>query len=229
MSPNALAGATVVFDLDGTLIDTAPDLIGATNHVLSQLALPPRPAEALKPWISFGARRMIVEALRQSGVQHSQGDVDRLLAAFLIHYEDNIARESRPFPHVIEEIAQLKAAGANIAICTNKREVLSLKLLGQLELTALFAAIVGRDTLAVCKPHPGHLTGTIERAGGRAERAVMVGDSGVDIATARAARVPVVGVTFGYSDAPISSLDPDVTIDTYAGLSDLLDGLLRLD
>lgn len=216
-----------MFDLDGTLIDTAPDLIGATNHVLASLGLAPRPANSLKPWISFGARRMIEEALKQSAAARPEPEVDQLLAAFLAHYEDNIARESRPYPHVIEEIALIRQAGARVAICTNKREALALKLLQSLGLTEHFAAIIGRDTLPVSKPDPGHLTGTIARAGGRVDRAVMVGDSGVDVATARAARVPVVGVTFGYSDAPISSLNPDVTIDTYAHFTGLLARLLR--
>ncbi len=215
-----------MFDLDGTLIDTAPDLIGATNHVLTGLALAPQPAESLKPWISFGARRMIEEALKQSAVTHSELEVGRLLETFLAHYEHNIAQASRPFPHVIEEIALIKDAGARVAICTNKREALALKLLQSLGLTDHFSAIIGRDTLPVSKPDPGHLIGTIARAGGRLQRAVMVGDSGVDIATARAARVPVVGVTFGYSDAPISSLNPDVTIDTYEQLTGVLARLL---
>lgn len=219
-------GATIVFDLDGTLIDTAPDLIGATNHVLAGLSLPPRPAASVQPWISFGARRMIVEALKQSGTAFTASEVDRLLTIFLDHYEANIARASRPYPHVLDEIARLRGAGANIAICTNKREALALKLLDSLRLTDLFGAIIGRDTLPVSKPDPGHLVGTIARAGGRLERAVMVGDSGVDIATARAAGVPVVGVTFGYSDVPIRELSPDIVLDTYANLSGVLGTLI---
>ncbi len=225
MSRSPLNGATIVFDLDGTLIDTAPDLIGATNHVLAGLSLPPRPAAAVQPWISFGARRMIEEALNQSGAVQSQTEVDKLLGIFLDHYEANIARGSRPYPHVLDEISRLTSAGASIAICTNKREALAFKLLDALRLTELFAAIVGRDTLPVSKPDPGHLTGTIRRAGGRVDRAIMVGDSGVDIATARAAGVPVIGVSFGYSDVPIRELNPDATIDTYANLSDVLGAL----
>ncbi|MGD9669725.1 MAG: phosphoglycolate phosphatase [Hyphomicrobiaceae bacterium] len=228
MSVSLFSGATIVFDLDGTLIDTAPDLIGATNHVLAGLSLPPRPANAVEPWISFGARRMIEEALKQSGVRQSQTEVDKLLGVFLDHYEANIASGSRPYPHVLDEISRLTSAGAKVAICTNKREALAFKLLDALRLTELFAAIIGRDTLPVSKPDPGHLIGTIERAGGRMERAIMVGDSGVDIATARAAGVPVVGVSFGYSDVPIRELNPDVAIDTYANLSDVLGTLFTV-
>lgn len=226
MTRQDLDGSTVVFDLDGTLIDTAPDLVGATNHVLSGLSLPPRPEAAVRPWISFGARRMIEEALEQSGQPRPAAEVDRLLALFLDHYEANIARGSRPYPHVLDEIRQLRSQGARIAVCTNKREALAVRLIETLALGDLFAAVIGRDTLAVSKPDPGHLTGTIARAGGIPTRAVMIGDSGVDIATARAARVPVVGVTFGYSDVPMRDLGADVTIDSYANLSGVIRHLL---
>lgn len=222
-----LADATIVFDLDGTLIDTAPDLVAATNHVLEGLSLPPRPAAGLRPWISFGARRMILEALNQSGVAaRPEAEVDALLARFLGHYEDNIARFSRPFPLVVEEMGRLRAAGARLAVCTNKRENLSVKLLDALSLGGHFAAILGRDTLPVCKPDPRHLTETIARAGGRLQRAVMVGDSAVDIATARAAGIPVAGVSFGYSETPIAELNPDLVIDDYGGMTALVAGLL---
>ncbi len=228
MSNSLFSGATIVFDLDGTLIDTSPDLIGATNHVLAGLSLPPRPADAVRPWISYGARRMIEEALDQSNATRSAPEVDRLLEAFLDYYENNIARGSRPYPHVLEQIDYLAGSGAKVAICTNKREALTLKLLDALRLTDRFDAIVGRDTLPVSKPDPGHLIGAIERAGGRLERAVMIGDSGVDVATARAAGIPIVGVTFGYSEVPIRQLDPDVAIDTHADLSDVLKVLLAV-
>lgn len=218
VKPSSLAGTTIVFDLDGTLVDTAPDLIGATNHALARLDLPARTAAELRPWISFGARRMIVEALSLSMHTASETEIDALLEIFLVHYEDNIARESRPFPHVTEAMARLRQEGALLAVCTNKREALSLKLLDALQLTAQFAAIVGRDTLPVSKPHPGHLTGTIARAGGRTNAAFMVGDSAVDIATARAAGVPVIGVTFGYTDTPISELGPDIVLADYREL-----------
>lgn len=226
MTASPLKNSTVVFDLDGTLVDTAPDLVNATNHVLASLSLPPRPSESLRPWISHGARRMIVEALAQSGRTSSETETDRLLDMFLIHYEANIARDSRPYPHVVAEIETLRNSGARVAICTNKREALTLKLLDALELSSLFAAIVGRDTLPVSKPDPRHLIETIARAGGQPAHAVMVGDSRVDVSTARAAGIPIIGVTFGYSDRPISSFNPDVTLDDYVALSSHVAALL---
>jgi phosphoglycolate phosphatase len=209
---------TVVFDLDGTLVDTAPDLVGATNHALADLGLPAVSAHLLRPWISFGARRMIVEALIHSQSPRPEADVDRLLELFLIYYEANIARESRPFPGAIDALTTLSAAGARLAVCTNKREGLSRSLLRALSLDRHFHGLAGRDTFPVCKPHPEHLLGAIRLAGGDPARALMVGDSDVDIRTAKAAHVPVVAVSFGYTEIPVAELGPDRVIDHYAAL-----------
>lgn len=218
MSLSPLRDATIVFDLDGTLVDTAPDLVGATNHALASLGLAAREARELRPWISFGARRMLVEAMIASQAPATEDEIDRLLVLFLAYYEANIARESRPFAGSMEVVAALRAAGARLAICTNKREALTARLLAELGIADAFDAVVGRDTLPVCKPDPRHLTEAIGRAGGDAQRAVMVGDSAVDINTARAAGVPVVGVTFGYSETPIAELAPDALMDDYVEL-----------
>ena len=181
-------GLTVVFDLDGTLVDTAPDLAGATNHVLAHLGLSGLPAETLRPWVSYGARRMITEALAQSRNPLPAAAIDELLERFLAFYSRNIAQESRPFDGVVAELDRLRALGITLAVCTNKREELSRSLLHELRLTSYFAAIAGRDTFPVSKPHPDHLIGAIRLAGGDPGRAIMIGDSAVDIAAARAAR-----------------------------------------
>jgi len=209
---------TVVFDLDGTLVDTAPDLIGATHHALSDLGLPLIPAHLLRPWISFGARRMIVEALAHAGTPLPDPEIDRLLGLFITYYEANIARESRPFPGAIEAINTLTANGARLAICTNKRESLSRALLKALDLDRHFHGLAGRDTFPVCKPDPDHLLGAIRLAGGQPTHALMVGDSDVDIRTAKAAHVPVVAVSFGYTEIPVTELGPDRVIDHYHDL-----------
>ena len=143
---------------------------------------------------------------------------ERSLDRFLEHYLANIAHESRPFPGVEDVLDALAAEGAALAVCTNKREAWSRLLLDLLGMTPRFRAIAGRDTFAVCKPDPGHLTGVIAAAGGDPARAIMVGDSGVDVATARAAAVPVIGVTFGYSDTPLAALGPDAVIGHYREL-----------
>jgi phosphoglycolate phosphatase len=206
---------TIAFDLDGTLVETAPDLIRATNHVLGIAGLEPVEPVAIRPSISFGGRAMIVRALEIRGARLAEAEVDRLLDIFLQHYADNIAVESHAFPGLETALDQLAGQGARLAVCTNKREGLSRQLLEALGLVSRFAAIAGRDTFSVYKPHPDHLTGAIRLAGGDPKLAVMIGDSDTDIRTARAAGVPVIGVPFGYTDTPIEQLGPDAVIPHY--------------
>jgi phosphoglycolate phosphatase len=208
-------GVTLVFDLDGTLVDTAPDLIGAANHVLGLRGLEPVAAVKLRPHISFGARQMIVRGLAEHGERLPDQEIDGLLATFLTFYADNIANESRPFPTLIETLHHHKAAGAKLAVCTNKNERLSRLLLTKLDMIDLFAAVAGRDTFPVWKPHPDHLTGVIRMAGGDPARAIMVGDSDTDISTARAAGIPCIAVDFGYTDVPVTKLNPTSVISHY--------------
>ncbi len=213
-----LRGWTIAFDLDGTLVDTAPDLVLATHHALATLGAPPVAQRHILPWVSFGARRMITESLAVLGRAESEPTVDRALNDFLVHYAANIAVESRPFPGAVQALDDLARRGARLAVCTNKRQDLSLALLDALGLSRRFAAIVGRDAVPRSKPHPDHLLAAIARAGGSPHRAVMVGDSEVDIETAQSARVPVVAVTFGYPGRPVADCAPDAIIDHYDAL-----------
>lgn len=222
-----LSDCTIVFDLDGTLVDTAPDLAAAANHVFERIGLAPVSPAELHPYISRGSRAMIEAGLRLHGVTKSEAEVGELHELFLPYYEANIAVLSRPFEGVPELLDVLRGAGARIAVCTNKFEVLSRSLLGQLRLDDKLAAVAGRDTFAVCKPDPGHLTCTIALAGGSVERAVMVGDSEVDVATAIAAKVPCIGVSFGYTPRPIRELGADVVIDHYREFLPALQSVLR--
>ena len=170
------------------------------------------PAETIRACVGHGARVMIEEALRRAS---AQDDVDRMLAEFLVHYEANIAAESRPFPGAVAALDSLAAQGATLAVCTNKREHLSRRLFQELHIEGYFAAIAGRDTFAVSKPNPGHLTGTIALAGGDPSRAIMVGDSEVDLRTARAASVPAILVSFGYAASPLDGVAPAAVIDHF--------------
>jgi phosphoglycolate phosphatase len=226
--PLDLTGVTIVFDLDGTLVDTAPDLAAAANHVFGLIGLAPIPPAALHPMIGRGSRAMIEEGLRLHGVVKRPDEVSRLHELFFAYYADNIAVLSRPFEGIPAVLDALLQGGARLAVCTNKFEGLSRTLLRQLALHERFAAIAGRDTLDVFKPAPGHLTGTIAMAGGRPERAVMVGDSEVDIATAAAAGVPSIGVTFGYTMVPVRELNPTTTIDHYREFMGALERVLRV-
>lgn len=221
-----MRGATIVFDLDGTLVDTAPDLWAATNHALGTAGVAAVPAETLRPWIGYGARRMIVESLASAGRVMGDAEIDGMMESFLLHYAENVARESRPYPGAVEALDVCAAQGATLAVCTNKREALALALLRALDLHGRFAFIAGRDTFPVSKPHPDHLLNTIYLSDGDPARAIMVGDSAVDIETAKSASVPIVAVTFGYSERPVREFAPDATIDHFGELAPVLDGLL---
>lgn len=218
--------STIVFDLDGTLVDTAPDLVDATNHALAGISLAPVSEAELRKWISFGARRMITEALNMHAQRLTENDVDGLLASFIEYYEANIANRSRPYHGVIEALDSLISRGATLAICTNKRESLSLQLIGELGLSNRFGAIAGRDTFPVCKPHPEHLLGAIRMVSGNPKRSVMIGDSATDIVTAKAAEIPVIAVSFGYTDVPARELGADRVIDCHTSLCATIDILL---
>lgn len=206
---------TIVFDLDGTLVDTAPDLMRCTNHALALVGVPPVSYETLRPSISYGAKAMIERGLTMAGRSVTPGEIDRLFARFIDHYVATISQESRPFPGLIDVLDRLDAAGARLAVCTNKLAGMSHRLLDELDMKHRFRFIAGRDTFPFCKPHPAHLLRTIEQAGGTPGRAIMVGDSDVDVATAKAADVPIVAVSFGYCDPPVATHAPDVVIDHY--------------
>lgn len=209
---------TIVFDLDGTLIDTAPDLISTLNIILAREGLPPVEYDSARRMIGGGAKAMIERALATEGRASSKAELDRLFAAFIEHYAAHIADHSRPFPQLEATLEHLADEGHRLAVCTNKLEWLSVRLLDMLQLTRHFAAVCGQDTFGVQKPDPRMLRLTIERAGGEPTRAIMVGDSGTDIRTSRAATVPVIAVDFGYSEVPIALLRPDRIIGSYADL-----------
>ena len=219
---------TIVFDLDGTLIDTAPDLIHTLNLILTQEGLPAIPYAAARNLIGGGAQVMIQRALTAEGKDATEAEMERLYAAFIAYYSEHIADRSRPFPGLGPALDDIDAAGFKLAVCTNKLEWLSLRLLKALDLTQRFAAICGPDTFGVQKPDPEVFRRTVWRAGGEPDRAIMIGDSRTDIHTARAAHVPVIAVDFGYTDVPIASLQPDRIISSFSELPAAISGLLGL-
>jgi phosphoglycolate phosphatase len=220
--------AAILFDLDGTMVDSAPDLIRATNHTLNLYGFAPASAEVIRPAVSRGARAMIEAALGSAGHSAPDADLDRMFDVFLAHYEANIAVDSRPYPGFAQAAGALQAEGARLGVCTNKRHANAVKLLAELELEALFGAIAGRDTFSVYKPHPGHVLGTIAQLGGNPARAIMVGDSPVDGEAARAAGVPFIAVSFGYGDGIGDATDgADAVIASYAELLPAIRRLLR--
>src|SRR6202045_508508 len=209
---------TVVFDLDGTLVDTAPDLINALNFVLGREGLPPVPLHAARNMIGAGARRLIERGLELEGRSASVEDITRLTGDFIDHYAAHIADFSRPFEGLDAALAELQALGFRFAVCTNRLEWLSKRLLDKIGLSSRFLAICGADTFGVSKPDPAILQQTVARAGGQLSSAIMVGDAGPDIGVARRAGVPVIGVEFGYTEVPIADLKPDRLIGHMADL-----------
>ena len=210
---SAASPPIIVFDLDGTLVDTAPDLISALNHVLDREGLRPVPLSAARNMIGAGARKLLERGLEVEGRVVSIGELDRLTRDFIDFYAEHIADGSRPFDGLEAALDRLASKGHRLAVCTNKLEWLSKLLLDRLDLTPRFAAICGQDTFGIAKPDPAFLRETVARAGGRLPGAIMVGDAGTDVGAARRAGVPVIGCTFGYTDVPIAELNPDHLID----------------
>ncbi|HEY6858809.1 MAG TPA: HAD family hydrolase [Pseudolabrys sp.] len=213
-----MAAPTIVFDLDGTLVDTAPDLIDTLNVVFARAGLPAVPYETARNAIGGGAKVMIARGVEAEGRVVSPAKLEHMFADFIAHYSEHVADRSRPFPGLTDALDALAARGCQFAVCTNKLERLSVLLLDQLELTNRFAAICGQDTFGIQKPDPEILRRTVAAAGGRLQQAVMIGDSLTDIRTARAAGVPVIAVDFGYSERPVAEFGPDRTISQFKDL-----------
>jgi phosphoglycolate phosphatase len=216
---------TIVFDLDGTLVDTAPDLIAALNFILEREGMPPVPLQSARTMIGAGARRLLERGLELDGRALTVADIDRLTADFIAYYAAHIADASRPFEGLEAALDDLAASGYRFAVCTNKLEWLSKRLLDRLGLSARFAAICGADTFGVSKPDPAILQQTVARAGGQLSQAIMVGDAGPDVGVARRARIPVIGVTFGYTEVPMAELKPDRLIDRMSQLGEAVESL----
>jgi phosphoglycolate phosphatase len=221
-----MAGITAVFDLDGTIADTAPDLVDATNAALMSEDFAAVPAAAIAKSVGHGTRAMLQSALSAGGYSASREQMLRLSAKLVAHYEANIACKSRLFPGFAEAARFLRANEAKLVLCTNKRERLAVKLLSALGIGELFEAIAGGDTFTFCKPDPRHISELVQRAGGALPAAVMVGDSEADIDAAKAAGIPVIVVSFGYASAPASELGADAVLNHFDELPALIGALL---
>ncbi|MEQ1752577.1 MAG: phosphoglycolate phosphatase [Micropepsaceae bacterium] len=213
---------TIVFDLDGTLVDTAPDLAAALNAVLIRERLPVVSLEKVRHMVGRGARVLIENAMTSHGIALEPARTSELVRHFLDYYEANIAVTSRPFDQAEMRVRDLARRGHKIGICTNKPEYLSHKLLHELGLRDLFPVVLGADSRPYRKPDPRHLTDTVQALGGNPDDAVLVGDSETDALTGQAANIPVILVSFGYTEIPVSELGATVVIDHYRGLEDAL-------
>lgn len=205
----------VIFDLDGTLIDTAPDLMASLNHVMDLHGLEHVTFDDMTWLVGQGAKVMIERAWSLHKHPTSPEQLEAAFDAFLLHYAAGMPGKSQPYAGLLAALDRLETAGMQLAVCTNKGEKLALQLLDCLNLTGRFAAITGGDTFEVKKPHGDHILKTIDKAGGRSDNAVMIGDSINDILAAQNASVPAIGVPFGYSDKPVASFNPDIVIEHF--------------
>jgi phosphoglycolate phosphatase len=218
---------TLVFDLDGTLVDTAADLVSTLNVILAREGLDPVAYQDARLMVGHGARAMIERGLAANAATRPPAAVDALFDAYIAHYSDHIADGSQPFPGVVDALDRFRGGGWQLAVCTNKLEGLSRRLLDALRLSDRFAAICGPDTFGARKPDPRALVETIRRAGGDPGDAVMVGDSITDVDTARAASIPVVAVDFGYTAIPPGELGADIVISHFDELAGAVASLRR--
>ena len=221
-----LSGWTIAFDLDGTLIDTAPDLLGALNVILVEQGMAPAPMTAVRQLVGHGLRGMLLRAYAMADLTISEEKIAELRPRIVEVYRGRIAQESRPFPGCLEALADLRACGAKLAVCTNKPEGLARQLLDELDMTGCFDAIVGGDTLPVQKPDPAPLLEAIARCGGDPARAILVGDASPDTGAAKAAGMPCVVCAFGYNDLPPAELGGDVVIEHFDALAEAVSVLV---
>jgi phosphoglycolate phosphatase len=214
-----MAPPLLVFDLDGTLADSAPDLLATLAVVLPRHGFTVTADAGLRNGIGHGARYLIEYALTRQQIVVDTSALTAIHRDFLIHYEANICVGTRLYPGTIALLDRFAAGGWRLAVCTNKPEKMSRLLLRELGIAERFAAICGGDSFSRRKPDPAHLFETIAAASGSRETTVMVGDSQTDLDTARAAGVPFVGVTFGYTPVPMATLGPDLLIESFDALA----------
>ena len=214
---------TVIFDLDGTLVDTAPDLAAALRVVIAARGLKGPSDEEVRVMIGGGAALMVRRAFEVAQPETEDHVIDAAHADFLEEYRANLAVRSKPFPGVIEALEWLAARGSRLGVCTNKYEDFSTALLRQLKIDHYFGSVLGGDSLPVRKPDGGHILGVVRALGSTPGDAIMIGDSATDVDGARNAGIPVIVVTHGYTPVPAGELGADAVIDTCAELPDVLE------
>lgn len=208
---------TVVFDLDGTLVDSSPDLTAALNVALAAVGRPAVDPATVRHLVGHGARALIERGLALSG-GGDEAVIARALPAFLDYYSAHVADATLPYPGAAAALDALAAAGVTLAICTNKPVALSRALIAAIGWSGRFSANLGGDSLSVRKPDPAHLLATIAAAGGDPARTIYVGDTAVDVAAGRGAGVPVIVAGFGFGDRPAVELGGDAVIDHFDAL-----------
>ena len=218
-----MPGILLVFDLDGTLVDSVPDLANALNEVLRESGYPPLSDSEVAPMVGDGVPALVARAFEARG--GSAGEAIEALPRYIKLYEANATNLTRPYPGVRDTLVGLRKRGYRTAVCTNKLQQASETVLSGLDLSVLFDAVAGGDRYSVKKPDKDHLLHLIAELGGSAERAVMIGDSENDAAVAHAAAVPLVMMRYGYARADPETLGAAVVLDHFADLPSALERL----
>ena len=220
-----LHNASLSLDLDGTLVDTAPDLVRVLNQTIATEGLTPVKLADARLLIGYGSMALIKKAYVQAGVELADEKAHQLREMFLGLYAEDLSRLSTPYPGVREVLAELKRNGAQLSVCTNKPGYLARPLLEELDLSKFFARVVGSDDTKYCKPAAGHIFDAIGHRG--TNPSVMIGDGGPDVYAARAAKIPVVLMSYGYSPIPIHSFGADAVLRSFRELPSTLKHILR--
>lgn len=227
MTTRDLEGWTIAFDLDGTLVETAPDLIGTLNRLLAQRNLPAAPLESARTLIGRGAIPLLMRGFEAAGEPWDEAASPALLEAFLADYRLHIADGSTPYPGAVEALDRLAARGAILCVATNKPTALAVALFDAIGLSSRFASLCGPQSVSARKPDAAHIREAVLQAGGDPARAIMVGDSITDLDAARATGVPCILTTFGYTETPAAELGADALIDHFDELEAAIDALIR--
>ena len=219
----------LIFDLDGTLVDTAPDLLAALNAVLLNEARRPVDLADLRHLVGFGARAMLAEAFTMTGGPAEPERLEGMMDAFLAHYRSHIADLSRPYPGVEETLTAFEAEGARMGVLTNKPHDLTLLLMAKLGLDKYFAAIFGQGRMPYTKPDARIFPDVVREVGGVGAGALMIGDSITDVQTARAGGAPVILLSYGYTPEPARRLGADAVVDDFRAVPAAVRRLLGTD
>jgi phosphoglycolate phosphatase len=210
-----MARNALIFDLDGTLIDSAPDLHRSLNAVLAEQGRAPVGLDGIRAMVGDGAAKLVERGFADTGDAVAPAALPGLVQRFLVHYSAGRHGLTHAFPGVAETLTLLRERGCRLGVCTNKPYAPTMEILELLGLTGFFGAVTGGDSLPVRKPDPGHLLGTLDLLGAAADHAVMIGDSANDVAVARAAGVPALVVRYGYTRTPVEELGADAIIDRF--------------
>ena len=206
---------TIVFDLDGTLVDSAPDLADTLDELLVELGMTPIGLTKTRQLIGHGVDNLVRRGLESSGYSHDATKIGDCIERFHKLYSLNLLRKTIPYPGVGTVIKHLREDHWSLAVCTNKLERHAFQILRDLKLSAAFDLIVGPDTFGGAKPDPTILLQTIRTLGNENRLTIMVGDSEVDLATGAAAGIPVIAVTYGYAKTPFHAHDPELVVDSF--------------